>query len=98
MSLNYMASVLHLENRQNGQISVEAEHILKELNNIKEKYKLNDQEFYIVKEYINVLEQYNNTTSWNLRRALAYASDYFISEIKKIAQDKELTIRYKEFL
>lgn len=98
MSLNYMASVLHLENRQNGQISVEAEHILKELNNIKEKYKLNGQEFYIVKEYINVLEQYNNTTSWNLRRALAYASDYFISEIKKIAQNKELTIRYKEFL
>lgn len=98
MSLNYMSGVLHLENRQNGQISVEAEHILKELNDIKEKYKLSDQEFYIVNEYINVLEQYNNTTSWNLRRALAYASDYFISEIKKIAQDKELTIRYKEFL
>ncbi|AFH91922.1 hypothetical protein ACU7RR_002345 [Providencia stuartii] len=98
MNLNYMAGVLHLENRQNEQISAEAEHILKELNDIKDKYKLNDHEFYIVKEYMNVLEQYNNTTSWNLRRALAYASDYFISEIKKIAQDAELAIRYKAFL
>ncbi|HBC8711488.1 hypothetical protein I4607_04085 [Proteus mirabilis] len=51
-----------------------------------------------MKEYINVLEQYNNTISWNLRRALAYASDHFISEIKSMAQDKELKVIYKEFL
>lgn len=98
MNLSYMAGVLHLENRQNQQWSVEAEQILTELNNIKDRYKLSDHEFYIVKEYINVLEQYNNAISWNLRRALAYASDHFISEIKSMAQDKELKVRYKEFL
>ncbi|OOQ53239.1 hypothetical protein A0O00_01675 [Proteus mirabilis] len=65
---------------------------------MKDRYKLNDHEFYIVKEYKNVLEQYNNTISWNLRRALAYASDHFISEIKSMAQDKELKVIYKEFL
>ncbi|MFV0550258.1 MAG: hypothetical protein ACK5M5_16305 [Limnobaculum xujianqingii] len=83
MDLGYHIRSLH-EPYKLGKVDADAKVILEHIRGIKSQPNVELNVEICVDEYINVLEQYLETSSVKLREALAYASDYLSDELIKL--------------